>query len=67
MGVISEGEVHVLCPNCSKRLFDCDVSAEGTVSIKCATCKRVSVINLRNISMKQRNKRLEAYRKIAMN
>ena len=66
MRFITGEEIHVHCPNCSnKRLFDCGLSAEGIVKIKCPCCKEVSVINLQHVTRQQRRKRLEAYQKIA--
>lgn len=64
----TDEEIHVHCPNCSnKRLFDCGLSAEGMVKIKCPCCRAVSIINLQHVTKQQRRKRLESYQRIANN
>ena len=64
----TDEEIHVHCPNCSnKRLFDCVASAEGIIKIKCPCCRIVSVINLQHVTEKQKNKRIAAYQKVAVN
>jgi len=64
---VSEGEIHVHCPNCSnKRLFDCGASAEGIIKIKCPCCKIVSVINLQHVSERHRSKRITAYQYVSV-
>lgn len=67
MGVTTDEDIHVHCPNCSnKRLFDCGLSSEGIIKIKCPCCKAVSVINLQHVTERQRRKKLKAYQKVAI-